>query len=90
MPRGRRAVNGSENPVDTDSPSNDTPTPPPRSIFPITPTPSKDRDIVKVNNASLTELKNALDDAIKRVRNVTLFPPVSELDFWDHTVPLSP
>ncbi|KAI0266488.1 signal peptidase complex subunit 2 [Gloeopeniophorella convolvens] len=30
------------------------------------PTASEDRDVVKVNNASLNELKNALDDAIKR------------------------
>ncbi|KAN0127392.1 Microsomal signal peptidase 25 kDa subunit (SPC25) domain containing protein [Lactarius tabidus] len=66
MPRGRRAVNGKEPAADTDSHSEATPTPQPRSIFPITPTPSKDRDVVKVNNASLTELKNALDDAIKR------------------------
>ena len=72
MPRGRRAVNGNEPAVDTDSPSEATPTPQPRSIFPITPTPSKDRDVVKVNNANLTELKNALDDAIKRVRDNTL------------------
>ncbi len=69
MARGRKAVNGKEPAVDTDSPSNATPTPQPRSILPIAPSPSKDRDVVKVNNASLTELKNALDDAIKRVRN---------------------
>ena len=68
MARGKRAVNGKGLAAD-DDPSDATPTPQPRSIFPITPTPSKDRDVVKVNNASLTELKNALDDAIKRVRN---------------------
>jgi hypothetical protein len=85
MPRGRRAVNGNENVVDTDSPSNATPTPPPRSIFPITPTPSKDRDIVKVNNASLTELKNALDDAIKRVRNITLSSLCQSLTLGSHS-----
>ncbi|KAI9441714.1 microsomal signal peptidase 25 kDa subunit-domain-containing protein [Lactarius indigo] len=66
MARGRKTVNGNEPALNTDSPSDATPTPQPRSIFPITPTPSKDRDVVKVNNASLTELKNALDDAIKR------------------------
>ncbi|KAI9510300.1 microsomal signal peptidase 25 kDa subunit-domain-containing protein [Russula earlei] len=49
-----------------DSPKDSTATPSPRSILPITPTPSKDRDVVKVNNANLIELKNALDDAIKR------------------------
>jgi hypothetical protein len=42
--------------------------------LPIPPTPPKSRDVVKVNNASLTELKNALDDAIKRVRSI-LSPP---------------
>ncbi|KAH9036193.1 microsomal signal peptidase 25 kDa subunit-domain-containing protein [Lactarius pseudohatsudake] len=66
MARGRKAVNGNEPAVNTESPSDATPTPQPRSIFPIAPTPSKDRDVVKVNNASPAELKNALDDAIKR------------------------
>jgi hypothetical protein len=70
MARGRKDVNGNVPAAATDSPSDSTPTPPPRSILPITPTPSKDRDVVKVNNASLTELKNALDDAIKRVRSI--------------------
>ena len=77
MARGRRPVNGKGPAGDTDSPSEATPTPQPRSIFPITPTPSKDRDVVKVNNASLIELKNALDDAIKRVRNSSFFPAAS-------------
>ena len=31
------------------------------------------RDAVKVNNASLTELKNACDDAVKSVSVVTLY-----------------
>ncbi|KAI0302418.1 microsomal signal peptidase 25 kDa subunit-domain-containing protein [Multifurca ochricompacta] len=66
MARGRKIINGKEPATATDPPSESTPTPPPRSILPITPTPSKDHDVVKVNNASLTELKNALDDAIKR------------------------
>ncbi|KAI0002134.1 microsomal signal peptidase 25 kDa subunit-domain-containing protein [Russula compacta] len=66
MVRGRKGVNGNNPAAATDSRSDSTATPPPRSILPITPTPSKDRDVVKVNNASLTELKNALDDAIKR------------------------
>jgi signal peptidase complex subunit 2 len=69
MARGKKAVKGSDSAAAVDSPSDSTPTPPPRSILPITPIPSKDRDVVKVNNANLTELKNALDDAIKRVRN---------------------
>jgi hypothetical protein len=73
MARGKKAVNGGDSAAAVDSPSDSTPTPPPRSILPITPTPSKDRDVVKVNNANLTELKNALDDAIKRVRNIFFF-----------------
>lgn len=70
MARGRKGVNGNSPAAAIDSPSDSTPTPPPRSLLPITPTPSKDRDVVKVNNASLSELKNALDDAIKRVRSI--------------------
>jgi len=66
MVRGRKGVNGNDPSAATDSPSDSTSTPPPRSILPITPTPSKDREVVKVNNASVIELKNALDDAIKR------------------------
>jgi hypothetical protein len=31
---------------------------------------SSDKDVVKVNNANLTELKNACDDALKRVCSV--------------------
>jgi hypothetical protein len=73
MVRIRKAVNGNDPTAAIDSPSDSTSTPPPRSILPITPTPSKDHDVVKVNNASLTELKNALDDAIKRVR-IIIFP----------------
>lgn len=69
MVRGRKGINGNNSAAATDSRSDSTATPPPRSILPITPTLSKDRDVVKVNNASLTELKNALDDAIKRVRS---------------------
>jgi hypothetical protein len=69
MARGRKAANGTSPAPAADSPSDSTTaTPPPRSILPIPPTPRQSRDVVKVNNASLTELKNALDDAIKRVR----------------------
>jgi hypothetical protein len=32
------------------------------------PTPAQSHDIVKVNNANLVDLKNACDDALKRVR----------------------
>jgi hypothetical protein len=68
MARGRKGANGTSPTPAADSPS-DTATPP-RSILPIPPTPPKSRDVVKVNNASLVELKNALDDAIKRVRSI--------------------
>jgi len=66
MARGKKAANGNNPAAAAESRSDSTATPPPRSILPITPTPSKDRDVVKVNNSSLVELKNALDDAIKR------------------------
>ena len=74
MARGRKGVNGTSSVPAADSPSDSTPTPPPRSILPIPPTPPKSRDVVKVNNSSLTELKNALDDAIKRVRSILSLP----------------
>jgi hypothetical protein len=75
MARGKKAANGNNNPAAAvESRSDSTATPPPRSILPITPTPSKDRDDVKVNNSSLVELKNALDDVIKRVRSNVHYP----------------
>ena len=70
MARGKKGANGNGPAAAAESPSDSTATPPPRSILPIMPTPSKDRDVVKVNNSSLVELKNALDDAIKRVRSI--------------------
>lgn len=71
MARGRKAATNGTSPAPAaDSPSDSTATPLPRSILPIPPTPRQSRDVVKVNNASPTELKNALDDAIKRVRIV--------------------
>ncbi|KAI0000849.1 microsomal signal peptidase 25 kDa subunit-domain-containing protein [Russula vinacea] len=66
MARIRKGVNGTSPAPAADSPSDSTATPPPRSVVPIPPTTPKSRDVVKVNNASLIELKNALDDAIKR------------------------
>jgi len=48
--------------------------PPDRPAGPLSvPVSSADRDVVKVNNANVTELKNACDDAVKRVRCLTLF-----------------
>jgi hypothetical protein len=70
MARIRKGVNGTSPAPAADSPSDSTATPPPRSVVPIPPTTPKSRDVVKVNNASLIELKNALDDAIKRVRSI--------------------
>lgn len=44
--------------------------PPDRPTGPLSiPVSPEDRDVVKVNNANLTELKNACDDAVKRVRS---------------------
>ncbi|KAF9443947.1 histone-fold-containing protein [Macrolepiota fuliginosa MF-IS2] len=41
--------------------------PPDRPTGPLAiPVPAEDRDVVKVNNANATELKNACDDAVKR------------------------
>jgi hypothetical protein len=72
MARGKKGANGNGPAAAAEPSSDSTATPPPCSILPITPTPSKDRDVVKVNNSSLVELKNALDDAIKRVRSIVL------------------
>jgi hypothetical protein len=77
MARGRKPANGTSPAPAADSRSDSTPTPPPRSILPIRPTTRQSRDVVKVNNASPTELKNALDDAIKRVRIVIVLVVLS-------------
>ena len=37
-------------------------------------TASTSRDTVKVNNMNLTDLKNACDDAVKRVRRISVDP----------------
>ena len=48
--------------------------PPDKPTGPLSvPVSSADRDVVKVNNYNVTELKNACDDAVKRVRCLTLF-----------------
>lgn len=77
MPRTRKqAANGSANrtlsPASNDdsaspsrSPSSDSLHPPPPGPLSIIIT-DEEREVVKVNNASLTELKNACDDALKR------------------------
>ena len=40
-----------------------------RPIGPLSVVSSQHLDIIKVNNANATELKNACDDAVKRVRS---------------------
>jgi hypothetical protein len=67
-------------PVPTDSPprqNRDSSLPasssPDRPLGPLSiVVPPEEREVVRVNNANLTELKNACDDALKRVR--TLLP----------------
>ena len=43
-----------------------------RPVGPLSVVSSQDRDVIKVNNASATDLKNACDDAVKRVRVLPL------------------
>jgi len=52
--------------------------PPDRPTGPLAvPVPAGERDVVKVNNANLTELKNACDDALKRyLSRPELFKPI--------------
>jgi signal peptidase complex subunit 2 len=83
MPRTRKqAANGSADrtlsPASNDdsappsrSPSSDSLHPPPPGPLSIIIT-DEEREVVKVNNASLTELKNACDDALKRVSQSSL------------------
>src|ERR1700729_1179049 len=81
MPRTRKqAANGDSNQASSPATTN---TPPSRSqstdsLHPPPPGPlsiiitDEDRDVIKVNNANISELKNACDDALKRVRSFTL------------------
>ena len=65
MPRTKTAVPSTSS-EKARSPS---PDPADRPLGPLAVTiPASDREEVKVNNANLTELKNACDDAVKRVR----------------------
>src|ERR1700729_1672340 len=82
MPRTRKqAANGDSNQASSPATTN---TPPSRSqstdsLHPPPPGPlsiiitDEDRDVIKVNNANISELKNACDDALKRVRSFTLY-----------------
>ena len=73
MARGRKIVNGesADKPITSTEPS-ETKQSPPRASLPALAISAAaqdvDRDEVKVNNANLSELKNACDDALKRVR----------------------
>ena len=43
-----------------------------RPMGPLSVVSSQHRDVIKVNTASVTELKNACDDTVKRVRVVII------------------
>lgn len=58
---GSANKNKNENENDTDQKT-------PIGPLGVTPLPAHAREVVKVNNASVGDLKNACDDAVKRVR----------------------
>lgn len=78
-PRSRKTANGTASTDDSltpsDSKTNGSSSPvrsqsaePPITLGPLSIViADDDRDVVKVNNASVSELKNACDDALKRV-----------------------
>lgn len=71
MARGRKAANGTPETTATtnsapDTPDSSTSARAALSLASVAGT-AVDRDVIKVNNANLTELKNACDDALKRV-----------------------
>lgn len=74
MPRRKAAANGG---VDGNEPST---TASPKIVV----ADSEPRDVIKANNANLTELKHTLDDALKRVRRL-INSECSYLtcDLWD-------
>lgn len=81
MARGRKAVNGAPETTATtnsapDTPDSSTSARAALSLASVTGA-AADRDVIKVNNANLTELKNACDDALKRVRLPVQFLIVS-------------
>jgi hypothetical protein len=94
MPRSRKRGNGAVTPS-TPSPTRDrhgdsfhprressVHSSPDRPTGPLSITIApEDREVVKVNNANLTELKNACDDAVKRVRALPL-----EIDVWQSLI----
>ena len=70
--RGRKTVNGVSEPQPGDDLSRLDSSPGTSSISALLTTPATgvERDEVKVNNASVTEMKHACDDALKRVSTV--------------------
>lgn len=58
--------------------------PPDRPTGPLSiPVSNEARDEVKVNNANVSELKNACDDAVKRVSHVQVFSFFSPANLFD-------
>jgi signal peptidase complex subunit 2 len=66
MARSKKSgfTNGLEAKGRTPSPESD------RPIGPLSVVPQQVRDVVKVNHYNTTELRNACDDALKRVRTL--------------------
>ena len=72
MARTKKAENGlsarTPSPTRSSSTSPSSPGSPDRPVGPLSIlVPAEEREDVKVNNANATELKNACDDAVKRV-----------------------
>ncbi len=59
-----KKMNGVSSPILSES-EDDRPRGPLSIVVPVS-----EREVIKVNNANLTDLKNACDDAVKRVRRV--------------------
>lgn len=77
MARPKKIVQGqseTEGSIITRTPTRRTPSPSEseRPVGPLSVVSSQVRDVIKVNTASATELKNACDDAVKRVRVLPL------------------
>ncbi len=93
--RGRKQANGSSSsaPEPTNSiDQNENSTTTTSSVVGLLKTPSVDvqREEVKVNNASVTDMKHACDDALKRVSTVLFRVCVYSVPFVAFTLPCSP
>ena len=72
MPRSKKPAqqqqSETESPIIQRTPTRRTPSPETeRPVGPLSVVSSQDRDVIKVNTASGIDLKNACDDAVKRV-----------------------